>query len=444
MAISKLASGLRSVISRISKSTVVDEALLKSSIKELQRTLISSDVNVSLVFEISKRIESQVLKESPPPGISQKEHFIKAVYGELVSLMGESFKPEIKPQRILLVGTYGHGKTTTSAKLAKFFSKRGIPSAIITTDTWRPAAYEQVEQLAEKVKVPMFGIKGEKDAVKILSEGLAKLGGYELLIVDSAGRDSLSQELIKEVKALSAMLKPDQKFLVLGADMGQTAGKQAKEFNDAIGLTGVIVTRMDSSAKGGGALSACAEAKIPIAFIGTGEKPEDFEPYDPKKYISRLLGFPDLGALMEKIKEVTEEEDFSPEELMEGEFTLTKFYKQLEATKKMGSLSKIFDQLGLGSQIPQELVEQSEEKMKIYKVLIDSMTKKERDDPDILNASRIKRIAAGSGKSEKEVRELLKQFNATKKMFKKFKKGKRLPKGLSKLMGKFGGMPGGL
>jgi len=319
-----------------------------------------------------------------------------------------------------------------------------MSAAIITTDTWRPAAYEQVEQLAEKINVPMFGIKGEKDAPKILKEGLAKIGDHELLVVDSAGRDSLNQELIDEVKILADILKPDQKYLVLGADMGQTAGKQAKEFNDAIGLTGVIVTRMDSSAKGGGALSACAQGNIPIAFIGTGEKPDDFEPYDPTKYISRLLGFPDLGSLMEKMAEIVKEEDISPEELMEGEFTLTKFYKQLEATKKMGSLSKIFDQLGLGSKIPAELVEQSEEKMRTYKVIMDSMTKKEKNDPDLIESSRIKRIAKGSGTSEKEVRELLKQFNATKKMFKKFKKGKRMPKSLSKMFGKFGGMPGGI
>ncbi len=222
--------------------------------------------------------------------------------------------------------------------------------------------------------------------------------------------------------------------------MGQTAGKQAKEFNDAIGLTGVIVTKTDSSAKGGGALSACAEAGIPITFIGTGEKPEDFEPYDSEGYISRLLGYPDLGSLMERMKEMAEEEDFSPEELMKGEFTLKKFYKQLEATKKMGSLSKIFDQLGMSAQLPEEVVEQSEEKMKTYKYIMDSMTERELEEPDTINSSRIKRIAKGSGRSEQAVRELLKQFNATKKMFKKFKKGKRLPKGLSKMMGKFEGM----
>ncbi len=440
MVVSKLASGLRGVISKISQSAVVDEALLKSSIKELQRTLISADVNVKLVFALSKNIESQVKNKDLPAGISQKEHFIKIVYDELISLMGSSFVPEAKPQRILLVGTYGHGKTTTTSKLSKFYSKRGLKPAVITTDTWRPAAYEQVEQLAAKVNVPMFGIKNDKDAVKILREGLNHFKDYETIIVDSAGRDSLNQELIDEVKELSNLLNPDQKFLVLGADMGQTAGKQAKEFNDAIGLTGVIVTRMDSSAKGGGALSACAEANIPITFIGTGEKPEDFESYDSEKYISRLLGYPDLGKLMDKIKEVAEEEDFSPEELMKGEFNLNKFYKQLEATKKMGSLSKIFDQLGLSAKIPDELVEQSEEKMKTYKHIMDSMTKKELDDPDVMNSSRIKRIAKGSGHSEQDVRELLKQFNATKKMFKKFKKGKRMPKGLSKMMGQFKGM----
>lgn len=440
MVVSKLASGLRGVISKISKSAVVDEALLKLSVKELQRTLISSDVNVKLVFEISKRIEDRVRNENLPPGISQKEHFIKIVYEELVSLMGGSFTPEIKPTRILLVGTYGHGKTTTTSKLSKFYLKRGLKPAIITTDTWRPAAYEQVEQLAREIKVPMFGIKGEKDAVKILRSGLSEFKDYDVIIVDSAGRDSLNKELIDEVKALSAILKPDQKFLVLGADMGQTAGKQAKEFNDAIGLTGVIVTRMDSSAKGGGALSACAETGVPITFIGTGEKPDDFEAYDSEKYISRLLGFPDLGKLMEKIKEVAEESGFNSEDLINGEFNLTKFYKQLETTKKMGSLSKIFEQLGLSAQLPENLIEQSEEKLETYKHIIDSMTKKERDDPDIINSSRIKRIALGSGHSEQEVRELLKQFNMTKKMFKKFKKGKRLPKSLQKMIGRFGGL----
>ncbi|MCK4327171.1 MAG: signal recognition particle protein [Candidatus Diapherotrites archaeon] len=438
MVVSKLASGLRGVISKISGAAVVDEALLKSSIKELQRTLISADVNIKLVFELSKRIESRVKDATVPAGISQKEHFIKLVYDELISLVGEEFQPEVKPQKILLVGTYGHGKTTTTAKLAKYFAKRGLKPAIITTDTWRPAAYEQVEQLAERVKVPMFGIKGEKDAAKILKQGIAAVKGHDLLIVDSAGRDSLNKELIDEVKDLSAILKPDQKILVLGADMGQTAGKQAKEFNDAIGLTGVIVTRMDSSAKGGGALSACAEAGIPITFIGTGEKPEDLEAYDPQKYISRLLGYPDLGSLMERIKEVVEEEDLSPEDLMKGEFTLKKFYKQLEATKKMGSLSKVFEQLGMSAQLPDDVLEQSEEKMKSYKHIMDSMTEKELEDPDVINSSRIRRIAKGSGKPESAVRELLKQFNATKKIFKKFKKGKRLPKGLSKMMGKLG------
>ncbi|MFC2174550.1 signal recognition particle receptor subunit alpha [archaeon] len=439
MVVSKLASGLRGVIKKISGAAVVDEALLKSSIKELQRTLISSDVNVKLVFDLSKRLESSMKEKELATGLSQKEQFISMVYDELVALMGEPSPPEVKPQRVLLVGTYGHGKTTTTAKLSKYFSKRGLKPFIITTDTWRPAAYEQVEQLAAKVNTPMFGIKGEKDAVKILREGLKQVKDQDFLIVDSAGRDSLTKELIDEVKELSALLKPDQKFLVLGADMGQTAGKQAKEFNDAIGLTGVIVTRMDSSAKGGGALSACAEAGVPITFIGTGEKPEDFEAYDPNTYLSRLLGYPDIGALMEKVQEVVEEEDISPEELMKGEFTLKKFYKQLEATKKMGSLSKVFEQLGLSAQLPDDVVEQSEEKMKTYKFIMDSMTNHELENPDVISASRIRRIAKGSGREEKEVRELLKQFNATKKMFKKFKKGKRLPKGLSKMMGKFGG-----
>jgi len=335
---------------------------------------------------------------------------------------------------------FGHGKTTTSGKLAKFYSKRGLRTAIITTDTWRPAAYEQVQQIAEKVKVPMFGIKGEKNAMKILKQGLEEFKKHDVVIVDSAGRDSLDKELIQEIESMNKYLKPDEKYLVLGADMGQTAGKQAKAFNQSIGLTGVILTRVDSSAKGGGAISACAEAQVPVAFIGTGEKMEDIEPFNAEKYVSRLLGFPDLSTLINKVKEVTEETEIEPEEFLKGEYTLTKFYQQLEATKKMGSLNKIVEMMGLSTKLPDHLVEQSEGKLKLFKVIMDSMTKYEKDHPDEIKKTRIERIAKGSGRGIQEVRELLKQFKVMQKMVSKMRKGKRMPKGLGGLMNRFKGM----
>ncbi|MBN3037522.1 MAG: signal recognition particle protein [Candidatus Diapherotrites archaeon] len=437
MVVSKLAHGLRGVVSRVSGAALVDKELIRSSLKELQRTLISSDVNVRLVLELTKSVERRL--SDVPPGVRVKEYFVKAVYDELVALLGEKHSPELGKQRILLCGTYGHGKTTTAGKLAKFFSKRGLRTALITTDTWRPAAYEQVQQLAQQVGVPMFGVKGERDSERILRAGLEKFSDYDVIIADSAGRDSLDEDLLDEIKALNAIFLPEERYLVLGADMGQTAGRQAKAFHEAIGLTGVVLTRVDSSAKGGGALSACAEAGVPVTFIGTGEKMEDLEVFDAEKYVSRLLGFPDLSSLLVRVKEATEDSELSEEDLMQRDLTLTTFYKQLEATKKMGSLSKVMEMMGLSQKLPEELVEEGEEKMRVYKHIIDSMTKYEREHPDEIKKSRVERIARGSGRSEKEVKELLKQFNATKKMFSKLKKGKRLPGKFGALMKQFKG-----
>ncbi|MCD4740253.1 signal recognition particle receptor subunit alpha [archaeon] len=438
MVVSGLADGLRNVFNKITRAPIMSEQLRETSLKELQRTLIMSDVDVKLVMEFTNGIRERLKTERLSKGLSNKEFFIKIVYEELVALMGKEHQPEIKSQRILMVGTYGHGKTSTTAKLAKFYTKRGLKTVMITTDTWRPAAYEQLRQLGEKIGVNVYGEPESKDAMKILKNGLKKYGDTDVIIVDSAGRDSLNDELITEIKALHKELKPDQSYLILGADMGQTASKQAEEFNSAIGLTGIIVTRMDSSAKGGGALSACAKAGVPVTFLGIGEKLEDLDIYDPQRYVSRLLGYGDLPALMEKVKEVAEEENLNPEELLEGEFTLKKFYKQMEATKKMGSFSKILEQLGVGNQVKKEDIAQSEEKMKTFKYMMDSMTEKELEDPDLIDKKRVARIAKGSGCTPAEVRELLKQFKLTKKVFKKFKGKKRMPRNLQRMMGKMG------
>ncbi len=424
--LSKLSQGLQKFFSKLSKISIVDEKFIKSSLRDLQKTLISGDVNVRLVLELSKRIEERMKKEKIPSGLTPKQHFINVVYDELVSLLGEGGEVEIKPQRILLVGLYGHGKTTTAAKLARFFSKRGLKTAMITTDTWRPAAYEQLKQLGDKIHVPVFGDPASKSAVDILKRGLEEFSDYDVVIVDSAGRDSLNDELIDEIKALKEELKPDNTYLVMGGDIGQSAEKQARTFNDAVGLTGIILTRMDSSAKGGGALAACKAAGVPVVFLGVGEKIDDLELFDPKKFVSRLLGMPDLETLLEKARSVVEEnEELSPEEILKGKFTLKTFYKQLEATSKMGSLQKIAEMLGLGMKIPKDVLEESEEKLKVYKVIMDSMTKEELENPEIINKSRIERIARGSGRTVQEVRELLKQYEAAKKMLKKLKGGKR-------------------
>jgi len=432
---------MKEVLAKITRAGTVDDALVKDIVRDIQRILISSDVNIELVQKLSREIEAKAREEKLPPGISRKEHLIKIIYGSLTEILGgESHNPRMDKHKILLVGLFGSGKTTACGKLAKFYSKRGLKTCILTTDVWRPAAYDQVKQIGQQVKVPVFGEDNEKNPITILKNNLDKTKGYDLVIVDSAGRDSLNKELTDEIKQIKSLLKPDEIYLVISADIGQTAVKQAQSFNEALGLTGVIATKTDASGKAGGALSACYIAKIPVTFISTGEKMEDFEIFDSKKFVSRLLGFPDLGELLKKAQEAAEESEFSPEDLLKEEYTLKTFYKQLEAMKKMGPLKKVFEMLGLAA-MPEELVQTSEEKMKSYKFIMDSMTKKELGDPDTIKGDRIKRIAKGSGRPETEVRELLRQFDMSKKMLKKIKKGKRLTGQFGQLMKQFkGGM----
>ena len=430
---------MREVLAKITRAGTVDDNLVKEIVNDIQRILISSDVNIELVQKLSKEIKEKAKGEKLPPGLSRKEHLIRLIYDELTKILGgESYKPRMDRHKILLVGLFGSGKTTATGKLAKFYSKRGLKTCILTTDVWRPAAFDQVKQIGQQVKVPVFGEENERDPIKILKNNLSKTEDYDLVIVDSAGRDSLSKELTDEIKQIKSILKPDEIYLVISADIGQTAVKQAEFFNQALGLTGVIVTKTDASGKAGGALSACYVAKVPVAFISTGEKMEDFEIFNAEKFVSRLLGFPDLGELLKKAQEAAEETEFSPEDLLREDYTLKTFYKQLEAMRKMGPLKKVFEMLGLSS-MPEELVQMSEEKMKSYKYIMDSMTKRELEEPEIIKGDRIKRIARGSGRPEADIKELLKQFEMSKKMLKRFKKGKRLTGPLGGMLKQFKG-----
>jgi len=331
--------------------------------------------------------------------------------------------------------------TTSAAKLAFWYKKRGRNVGLIGADVHRPASLEQLQQLGAQVEVDVYGEKGESDAAKIVSGGLAEFKKKDLVIVDSAGRSGLDTELTEEIKSVKEALSPDQVWLVLSADIGQLAKKQAMAFHEAVEVNGIILTKVDGSSKGGGALVACGETRAPVYFIGTGEKHADLEVFDAQRYLSRVMGYGDLQSLLEKAKELHETE--APEDLMSGEFTLTTFYKQLEASKKMGPLPKVMEMLGLKAQLPKEMLELGEEKLDSYKVLMDSMTKKEKSDPESINKQRIDRIARGSGKKPGEVRELLKQYKQLKKMMGKFQKlagkgdGELSEKDIQKMMKKF-------
>ncbi len=310
--------------------------------------------------------------------------------------------------------------TTTTAKLANYYKKRGLKVGVIGADVMRPAAYEQLQQLSEQLKIDFYGNPKEKKAEKVVKEGVEKLKGVDLIIVDSAGRSALDSELTEEMKNIHKEFRPEHTWLILGADMGQLAGKQAQAFHDAVGVNGLVITRMDGSAKGGGALAACAKTKAPVYFIGTGEKANDLEAFDSQRYLGRIMGYGDIQGLLEKAKEA-ESGEIDIEAMMKGEFNLDMFYKQLKQARQIGPLNKIAEMLGISMQVPKEQLELGEEKLDAFKCIMDSMTGQEKLEPELLNSSRISRIAKGSGTKDEEVRELIKHYKQMKKMFKKMK-----------------------
>ncbi len=427
-----LGRSLRQALAKFTGAPVADEKAVKALCRELQRVLISSDVNVKLVFELTKKIEARALDSKLAKGLSLREHVVKVVYEELASMVGSHYEPKISPHKVLLLGLYGSGKTTTAGKLAHFYKSRGLSVALVSCDTDRPAAYEQLQQVAKYSGAAFYGINGEKDVRKIIADAGAKWD-QDIIIFDSAGRSAFDSQLIEQLKLINSLSEPDEKFLVISADIGQIAGKQATQFHEAVGLSGVIITKMDGSGKGGGALSAVASSNAKVAFIGTGEKMDALEPFEAQKFVGRLLGFPDIGALMEKVKKIAEEEALPSQ--VEEKLTMRVFYEQLKAAKKLGPLSNVFSMLG-AADVPQDMVKTSEDKLKKFEVIISSMTPAERDDASLLrkHRSRMARIARGSGTSEQDVRDLLVQFERVSGLFGQFKKNRGLRKKMEKMM----------
>ena len=450
MVLENLGDSLKATLSKIAGAMFVDEKLINELVKEIQRALLQADVNVKLVFELSNKIKERALKQEPPPGLTKKEYLINIVYEELANFLGgEGHKIEVnkKPYVIMLCGLFGNGKTTTAGKLAKFFQKRGNKVAVIQTDTWRPAAYEQLKQLGAQINVDVFGIKNEKDPVKIYKTFLPELQKYNIVIVDTAGRDALSEELIEELKQMNALVNPDETLLVMSADIGQAAERQARAFHETCKVTGVIITKLDGTAKGGGALIACSVTGAPVKFIGVGEKIDAFEEFKPKNFVGRLLGMGDIEALLEKAKEAFTEEEAEDmgKKFLSGKFNLIDLYQQMESLSKMGSMGKLMEMIpGMGQlQLPKDLIAVQEEKLKKWKFILNSCTKKVLEDLDVIDSPRMTRIAKGSGTEVQEINELLKQYRQTKKMTKMFG-GAGTPKAMEKMMKRMGGKIPGL
>jgi signal recognition particle subunit SRP54 len=434
MVLDKLSSGLQGVLGKIRGSGVVDKQTVKEIVKEIQKTLISADVRIEQVFELSKRIEEKALTEKLPTGISRKEHLIKVVYEEITALMGsEEAKFELDPKKqncIILVGVQGSGKTTQAAKLAKYLIKKGFKPGMICADKFRPGALDQLRQLGEEINVPVYGEPDEKKPWNIAKHGLEKLKDRNVVIIDSEGRHSLDKILMDEIEHLEKDVKPAYTILVLDSTIGQQAETQALAFKEKCNVNGIILTKLDGSAKGGGGISACAAAQAPIFFIGVGERVGDFERFDPKAFVGRLMGFGDVKGLLQKFEEHVEKdqaEDMA-KRMMSGKFTLLDVYQQLEQVKKMGPLSKVAEMLpgfgGAMAKMPKDMMNVQEERLKKFKPIMQSMTPEELENPK-LSSARVERIAKGSGTKPEDVRALVQQYNQMRAAFKKLRKDRR-------------------
>ncbi|MFB0523860.1 MAG: signal recognition particle protein Srp54 [Candidatus Bathyarchaeia archaeon] len=439
MVLERLGSSLYEALRKVFRAPIVDEELVKELLRDVQRSLLQADVNVKLVVDISKRIEERALKEKLPSGISRREHVVKVVYEELTRFLGE--KPASlttktgKRNTLMLVGIQGSGKTTTAAKLARYFQKRGLKTAIICADTFRPGALAQLEQLGKQTNVPVYGNPKAKSSIEIASDGLKKFDNYDLVLIDTTGRHKDEKSLIKEMRTMEKKIAPDEVILVIDGTIGQQAATQAKAFHEATPIGSIFVAKLDGSARGGGALSAVAAIGAPIKFIGTGEKIGDVEPFVPSRFVGRLLGMGDLQSLIEKVREAEVE---VPEKklraFLTGRFTLTDMYEQVKSMKSLGPLRHLLKMVpGLSYNIPDDMMEMAEDRLEKWRVIIESMTPEEREKPKIFNSSRIRRVARGSGTSEKEVKEILKQYKMMKKMMKTFRRkglpflGKKFP-----------------
>ena len=438
-----LKSGLRGALKKIVGASDINEELIDSLCKDVQRSLLSSDVNVRLVLTITQNLKQRALHEDPPKGLSRKDHIITILYSEISSLLGYkgepiknldkslrfseedniSFSPG-KQNLILMFGIQGSGKTTTTIKLARWLTKHGYRVGIIGADTWRPGALTQLKMNAIKIKVDVYGEEENKDAVEIVKNGLNYFApsNYDIIIIDTAGRHKDESGLLQEMNDMYKISKPDLVLLVIDGTIGQQAHNQAKVFHDTAPVGGIIITKLDGTAKGGGALAASAATGAKILFIGTGERIDDLEQFSPTGFVGRLLGMGDIKALLEMAKNLELQSDENQaKRLLGGKMTIEDFYGQMENVGKMGFRNVLENLPGLSGVVKEDQLDVLQNKMEKWRFIIQSMTKEEKKNPDIINDSRRKRIARGCGTTEHDVRDLIKQYNNSKHMMKQAK-----------------------
>ncbi|HEU04623.1 MAG: signal recognition particle protein [Thaumarchaeota archaeon] len=434
-----LKTNLRAAIKKLVNSSGIDEELIKELSKDVQRALLQSDVNVRLVLEITKKLEERSLNENPPPGLSRKDHIVKILYDELAKLLGNETEFSFKPgtmNKVLMLGIQGSGKTTITSKLAKFLTKQGYKVGVIGADTFRPGALVQLKTMCEKANVEVYGDEKNKDSPQLIKNGLKHFenSNLDVVLIDTAGRHKEEKDLLNEMKEINKVADPDLVLLVIDGTIGQQCFNQADAFHKIVPIGGIIITKLDSSAKGGGAIAASAATGAQIMYIGTGERIDDLEQFSPTRFVGRLLGMGDVKAVLELAKRLeSEADDVRLKRISSGKMNMEDFFYQLEQVTKVGSLRGFLDSMpGLSGMVKDDQLDQMEGRVERWRYIIQSMTKQEKADPDLLNSSRIKRIARGSGWPEHEVKELMKNYKNSKSMM-KASKGRQMQGALRRM-----------
>ncbi len=444
----QLTERLNQVFDKIRRRGRLTEKDVDAAMREVRLALLEADVHYKVVKDFVQRVRERAIGQEVSKALLPAQQVIKIVHEELVRTLGEPAALELrgpKPRVIVLVGLQGSGKTTTAAKLARRLRKQGERVMLVAADPYRPAAVQQLQTLGQQLGIPVYYEEGVSPPDLVArAHRKAAQGGYSVLIVDTAGRSQLDQALMDEVQAIAQRVNPSEVLLVVDAMIGQEAVSVAQGFRSAVPLTGLVLTKMDGDARGGAAISIRAVTGVPIKLLGTGEKLDALEAYDPERLASRILGMGDVLGLIQKAEEALDQEEAEQqvERLLRGEFTLEDYAAQLRQVRKLGPIGKILEMLpgDLGRAARQIDPQQAEKQLTKVEAIINSMTPEERRRPEILNASRKRRIARGSGTTVQDVNELIRQYRQTKRLFKKL--GKMGPAGLGRLFGGFGGLGG--